>query len=35
MRFRDIPPGEGKPPVPEEVTDLVMHTPRPMSNRGR
>jgi len=30
MRFRDIPPSEAMPPVPEEEKDLVMHVSLPI-----
>ncbi len=29
-RFRDIPPGEGNPPLPEEDLNLIMHIELPI-----
>jgi len=31
-RFRDIPPSESAPPIPEEDKDLVMHIALPLLN---
>jgi PhnB protein len=30
MRFKDVPPAPGQPPLPEEVADLVMHVELPI-----
>ena len=30
MRFRDVPPVEGMPPMPEEDLDLIMHCSLPI-----
>lgn len=30
MRFKDIPPQEGMPPLPEEDKDLIMHVALPI-----
>jgi PhnB protein len=30
MRFRDLPPGPGMPPIPPDIADLVMHAELPI-----